>query len=70
MKKLLFEYAKIKAKISGSAPLFFSTWVVQSLYFMKPIFKPFTKSCGCIAWLVSNLVRNPDDRFSRDAAQK
>ena len=25
--------------------------------------------CGCTAWFVSDLVGNPEDRFSRDEAQ-
>ena len=32
-------------------------------------FKPLTTLCGCIAWFVSGLVGNPEDRFSRKEAQ-
>ena len=35
----------------------------------KSIFKPLAVFCGCTAWFVSNLVGNPEDRFSRDVAQ-
>ena len=30
--------------------------------------KPLAIFCGCTAWFVSDLDRNPEDRFSRDAA--
>ena len=32
-------------------------------------FKPLAIFCCCTAWFVSDLVGNPEDRFSRDAAQ-
>ena len=32
-------------------------------------FKVLAISCGCTAWFVSNLVGNPEVRFSRDKAQ-
>ena len=32
-------------------------------------FKPLAILCGCTAWFVWGLVRNPEDRFSRVAAQ-
>ena len=31
------------------------------------IFKPLAIACGCTDWFVSDLVRNPEDRFSNDA---
>ena len=32
------------------------------------IFKPLTILCGCTAWFVSDLVENPEDRFSHNEA--
>ena len=32
-------------------------------------FKPVAIFCGCTAWFVLDLVRNPEDRFSCDMAQ-
>ena len=31
-------------------------------------FKPLATFCGCTAWLMSDLVGNPEDRFSLDKA--
>ena len=31
-------------------------------------FKPLAIFCGCTAWLVSDLVGNPEDRFSQNEA--
>ena len=42
----------------------FSTEIV----FCIPNFKPLAIFCSCTAWFVSDLVRNPKDRFSRDKA--
>ena len=36
------------------------------LYFLN--FKPLDIFCGCVARFVSDLVGNPEDRFSHDAA--
>ena len=32
-------------------------------------FKPLTSFRGCTAWFVSDMVRNPEERFSHGAAQ-
>ena len=32
-------------------------------------FKPLAILCGCTAWFVSDLVENPEDRFSHNEAQ-
>ena len=32
-------------------------------------FKPLAIFCGCTAWFVSDLVGNPEDRFSQNEAQ-
>ena len=41
---------------------------IQSLYFVNPNFQA-SSNLGCIAWFVSELVGNPDDKFSHDTAQ-
>ena len=33
-----------------------------------PIFKPLSIFYGCTAWFLSDLVENPEDRFSHDVA--
>ena len=40
--------------------------IVQSLYYRN--FKPQAIFCGCTAWFVSDLVGNPEDRFSHNEA--
>ena len=47
----------------------FATRIVQSLYFLNPNFKHLAIFCGCTAWFVSDLVGNPEDRFSHNEAQ-
>ena len=48
----------------------FATRIVQSLYFLYiRNFKPLAILCGCTARFVSNLVGNPEDRFSHNEAQ-
>ena len=41
-------------------------YIVQSLYILYPKFQAIL--CGCAAWFVSDLVGNPENRFSHDAA--
>ena len=36
----------------------FATQIVQFLYFLSPKFPASSHFCGCIAWFVSDLVRN------------
>ena len=45
-----------------------SAFVVDYLDSKTPLFKPLAIVCGCTARLVSNLVRNPEDRLSSGAA--
>ena len=61
MRKPVFAYAKTKAQINTFG---FPTWIVQSL------FKYQTSShlLWLSTWFVSDLVENPKDRFSHDAA--
>ena len=49
----------------------FTTWIVQSIYFLNPKFQASINSqfCGCTARFVSDLVRNTKERLSRDTAQ-
>ena len=35
---------------------------------LLPKFKPLAIFCGCTAWFVSDLVGNPEDRFSHNKA--
>ena len=46
----------------------FATRIVPSLYFINPKFQYFTIFCDCTAWFVSDLVRNPEYRFSHNEA--
>ena len=47
----------------------FATRIVQSLYFLSPKFQASSIFCGFTARFVSNLVGNPEDRFSHTEAQ-
>ena len=46
---------------------FHNTSIVQSLYFLNPKFQA-SSHLHCTAWFVSDLVGNPEDRFSGDTA--
>ena len=56
----------------------FATQIVQSIYYLNPStihllpksenFKLLAIFCGCTAWSVSDLVGNPEDRFSHNEA--
>ena len=64
-------YTKTKTQISCmvTAQListFVSLHIVQSLFFLN--FKPLAIFCDCTARFVSDLVVNPEDRFSCDTA--
>ena len=61
-------------QLRGNAKLIcafvFAAQMVQSLLFLKiRNFKPLAILCGCTDWFVSDLVGNPEDRFSHVAAQ-
>ena len=56
-KPVFFAYGKTKAQISCVVD------IVQSFYFLNPKCHAYT--CSCTAWFVSDLVINPEDRFSR-----
>ena len=43
-------------------------YIDLSTYYIQN-FKPLAILCGCTTWYVSDLVGNPKDRFSRNAAQ-
>ena len=47
----------------------FATWIVQSLYFLNLKFQASSIFCGCTARFVSDLVGNPEARFSCNVAQ-
>ena len=46
----------------------FATWIVQSLFVLNPNSQASTILCGCTARFVSDLVGNPEDRFSQNEA--
>ena len=49
--------------------LVFTTLIVQFLFFLEiQNFKLISIFCGCIGRFVSELVGNPEDRFSHDGA--
>ena len=54
---------------SAAADLPFCFHFINSTCTIIQIFKPLTIFRGCTAWFVSDLVRNPKDRLSHDAAQ-
>ena len=74
-KNRFFAYAKSKAQMSFAvtakpiSAFVSATWIVQSLYFQNPNFKPLTIFCGSSARFVSYLVGNPEDWFSHNEAQ-
>ena len=71
MRKPVLAYAKTKAQISFAitgklnSAFVFATRIVQSLYFLNPKFQ----ASSCTAWLVLDLVENPEDRFSHNKDQ-
>ena len=75
MRKPAFAYAKTKTQISFAvtakliSAFVFATRIVQSLYSLNPkIQAPRAIFCGCTARFVSDLVGNPEDRFSQNEA--
>ena len=80
MRKPDFGYAKTKAQISCANQLRGNHATDQRLCFhyidstipllpKSEIYKFLAIFCHCTAWFVSDLVGNPKDRFSHDAAQ-
>ena len=75
MRKADFANAKKKPQISFAvtakliSAFVFATWIVQSLYYLNSKFKPLAVFCGCTARPVSDLVGEPEDRFSQNEAQ-
>ena len=71
-----FAYAKIKTQISCPvtakliSAFVFAIRIVQSLNYLNPKFQAsrLTIFCGCTAQFVSDLVGNPEDRFSHNEA--
>ena len=72
VKKRLFAYAKTKTQISFAVTVklisafVFATRIVQYLLFLN--FKHLAIFRGCRAWFMSDLVGNPEDRFSHNEA--
>ena len=48
--------------------LCFAIRIVQSRYLLNPKFQASSYLCGCTARFVSDLVGNPEDRFSHNEA--
>ena len=76
MRKPVLAYAKTKTQISFAvtakliSAFVFATRIVQALYsLLLRNFKPLDIFCGCTAGFVSDLVENPEDRFSQNEAQ-
>ena len=61
-----FAYAKTEAHISAFV---FATQIVQSIFFLRPNFKLLAIFCDCTVPFVSNLVGNPEKRFSFNLGQ-
>ena len=64
-KPCLLHMIKTKTQISY---IHFATYLVQSLYFLNPKFQASSHFYGCTARFVSDLVGNPIDWFSHEAA--
>ena len=73
-KPFFLAYAKKKTQISFAvaakliSAFVFATQIVQCLYFLILNIKPIAIFCDCAARFVSDLVRNPEDRFSHNEA--
>ena len=71
----LVAYATTKTQISFAVTaklisvFVFATWIVQSLFYLNPKFQASSYLCGFTAWFVSDLVGNPEDRFSHNETQ-
>ena len=74
MENLLFAYAKTNQLQSNRAALIlaplFSLHIVQFIYmyFVNMKFQASSQLCGCTACFLLDLIGNPKDRFSHDAA--
>ena len=74
-KPVFFAYAKTKTQISFAvtakliSAFVFATRIVQSLYFLNPKFQASSHLLWLNSPVLSNLVGNPEDRFSHNEAQ-
>ena len=70
----IFVYAKTKAQISFAetakliSAFLFATRIVESLFFLNPKFQALSLILDCTDQFVSDVVGNPNDRFSYVAA--
>ena len=67
MRKPAFRICENKIEHQLISAFVFATQIVQSLYFLNPKFQA-SIFCGCTARFVSDLVGNPEDRFSHNEA--
>ena len=74
MRNRIFAYAKTKTQISFAvtakliSAFVFATRIVQSLYFLNQKFQTSSHLLWLYSWFVSDLVGNPEDRFSHNVA--
>ena len=74
MNKSAFAYAKTKTQISFAVTaklisgFVFATRIARSLFLLNPNFMPLDIFCNCTVQFVSDLIGNPEDRFSYDEA--
>ena len=69
MRKTVFAYAKTRVLISCVVNASYIDRTTDVLP-KSELFKPLAIFCGCAARFLSDLVGNPEDRFSRNAAHK
>ena len=73
MRKLAFcicqnkDADQLRSTCEADHAFVFATRIVQSLFYLN--FKPLAMFCDCTARFVSDLVGNPEDRFSQNEAQ-
>ena len=74
MRKPAFAYVKTKTQISFAVTakliraFVFATRIVQSFYFLNPKFQASSHLLRLYSLFVSDLVGNPEDRFSDNEA--
>ena len=73
-KPFFFAYAKTKTQISFAvtakliSAFVFATWIVPSLFYLNLKFQAYSHLLWLYSPVVSDLVSNPEDRFSHNEA--
>ena len=57
---------KVQISCEETVQRLFFRFIVQQLFFLNIL--PLTILCGCTAQFLSDLVKNPEERFSHDVA--